>query len=143
MQSLHPLTVHFPIALLITGVALDLLGWIAKRPALRTAALWNLSLGTLGAGAAVWTGLRAENVAKHSFEIWKVLELHKKLGISTLILGLLGLGWRWQQRRRLTGWRQAVASLLALGMLGTLIWGAHLGGDLVYELGVGGQFGRK
>lgn len=141
-ESAHPLVVHFPVALLLTASALDLLAIAARRPALRRIALWNLSLGTLGAGLAVLTGLRAAEVAKHSFEIWQVMELHRRLGITTLILSLMAVSWRLKQRDRLTARARLVTLALSLAMVGTLAWGAHLGGRLVYEFGVGGPFGR-
>ena len=141
MESLHPLIVHFPIALLLTSVALDCLAVVLKRPGLHRIALWNLSLGTLAAGAAVLSGLQAEDVAKHSFEIWQVMELHERLGISTLILGLMAASWRLFRRDQLTRRWRIVTLLLSLAMAGTLSAGAFLGGRLVYEFGVGGRFG--
>ena len=69
MESVHPLVVHFPIALLLTAVALDLLAVALKRPGWHRIALWNLAMGTAGAGLAVWSGLRASEVAKHTFDI--------------------------------------------------------------------------
>jgi len=141
MESLHPLVVHFPIALLLTALLLDALALILKRPALHRVALWNLALGTLGAGAAVWSGLQAGGVAKHTFEIHQVMELHRKLGIATLVIGILVTLGRLVVRERLPGWARAVSLILMLGMAGTLAYGAHLGGRLVYEFGVGGSFG--
>lgn len=90
---------------------------------------------------AVATGLRAEAVAKHSFEIWQVMALHKRLGIATLLLGLMSVGWRLATRDRLTARARLMTTGLALLMTGTLAWGAHLGGRLVYAFGVGGRFG--
>ena len=142
-ESAHPMVIHFPIALLLTGVVVDLVALVSKRPQLHRIALWNLALGTLGAGVAVLTGLRAEDVAKHSFDIWRVIELHKRLGISTLILGLMTVSWRLKQRDRLTTRARTLTVLLTAIMAGTLMWGAHLGGRLVYEFGVGGRFGAS
>ena len=141
MESAHPLVVHFPIALLLTAVLLDLLALALKRPAWHRVALWNLGLGTLGAGIAVWSGLRAAEVAKHTFEIHQVMELHQKLGIATLIIGSLVAAWRLWTRDRLGPRSRAAATLLMAAMAGTLAYGAHLGGRLVYEFGVGGAFG--
>ena len=141
MESAHPLVVHFPIALLSTAVLLDCLALVLKRPALHRAALWNLGLGTLGAGLAVWGGLRAAEVAKHTFAIHQVMELHQKLGIATLILGVLVVAWRLSTRDRLGVRSRLLALMLMLIMSGTLAYGAHLGGRLVYEFGVGGSFG--
>jgi len=142
MESAHPLVVHFPIALLWSAVFLDVLALVAKRPHLHRIALWNLCLGTVGAATAVLTGLQAERVAKHSFEIWQVMELHKRLGITTLILGTMSAGMRVGARDRLTPRWRAVTLALMIAMASTLSAGAHLGGRLVYAFGVGGTFGR-
>jgi len=142
MESVHPLLVHFPIALLLTALGIDLLALMLRRPALHRVALWNLALGTLGAGAAVWSGYQAAEVAKHTFEIHQVMELHRKLGIATLVIGVLVTLGRLVVRDRLPGWARAVSLALMLGMVGTLAYGASLGGRLVYEFGVGGVFGH-
>ena len=141
-ESAHPLVVHFPIALLLAGVGLDVAALALRRPALQRVALWNLALGVLAAALAVGTGLRAAGVAKHSFEIWRVMELHKRLGITTLILGLMAVSWRPKHRDQLTTRARLVTTALLLVMTATLLWGAHLGGRLVYEFGVGGSFGQ-
>lgn len=143
MESVHPLIVHFPIALLLTAVFLDVVAIVAKRPAVRRVALWNLTLGALGAGIAVWTGYRAADIAKHSFEIHQVMELHRKLGVATLVLGALVAVWRLWKRDRLGTRARALTLAVMLAMTGTLAYGAHLGGRLVYEFGVGGSFGRQ
>jgi uncharacterized membrane protein len=143
MESVHPLVVHFPIALLMTALLLDGLALVLKRPQLHRVALWNLALGTLGAGAAVWTGYRAADIAKHSFEIHQVMELHRKLGIATLVLGVLVVAWRLWKRDQLNNRIRTLILLVMFVMGGTLGYGAHLGGRLVYEFGVGGAFGRQ
>ena len=141
MESIHPLIVHFPIALLLTALALDMLAAVLKRPALHRIGLWNLSLGTLAAAAAVLSGRQAAAVAKHSFEIWQVMELHEHLGITTLVLGCLAVAWRLSRRDRFSSTGRLVALLLMCAMAGTLSYGAYLGGRMVYEFGVGGSFG--
>ena len=143
METFHPLVVHFPIALLLSAVAVDGLALLLKRPALHRIALWNLCLGTLGAGAAVLTGLQAEGVAKHSFEIWKVMALHERLGITTLILGLMASGLRLFTRDRLSPRLRFFTVALMLAMACTVAFGGYLGGRLVYEFGVGGAFEAK
>lgn len=143
MESVHPLVVHFPIALLMTALFLDGLALVLKRPGIHRVALWNLGLGTMGAAVAVLTGLQAARIAKHSLAIHQVMDLHRKLGISTLILGLLVVGWRLYKRDRLTTRSRILTLLVMLAMTGTLAFGAHLGGRMVYEFGVGGVYGRS
>lgn len=143
MESVHPLVVHFPIALLMTAIFLDGLALLFKRPGLHRVALWNLGLGVLGAAVAVLTGLQAAKIAKHSFEIHQIMELHRKLGIATLVVGSIVVSWRLFKRDRLTTRARLLALFLMLGMAGTLSFGAHLGGRLVYEFGVGGIYGRS
>jgi len=141
MESLHPLVVHFPIALLLTALALDALALLLRRPSLHRVALWNLCLGTAGAAVAVLTGLRAAEVARHSFDIHRIMELHRKLGIATVSLGSLLVAWRLWRRDRLTSRSRLLVLLLMLAMGSTLAYGAYLGGRMVYEFGVGGSFG--
>ncbi len=141
MESIHPIVVHFPIALLLTALLLDALGFVLKRPGLHRIALWNLCLGTVGATVAVLTGLQAEDVAKHSFEIWQVMQLHKRLGITTLTIGLMTTAGRLRYRDQLSRRGRALTLLAMLVMTSTLTYGAYLGGRMVYEFGVGGSFG--
>lgn len=143
MESVHPLVIHFPIALLLAALLLDVLALVFKRPQLHRVALWNLLLGTLGAGLAVWTGYRAAEIAKHSMEIHQVMELHRKLGIATLILAGLVVVWRLFKRDRLAVRGRVLMLFLMLAVAASLSLGAHLGGRMVYEFGVGGSYGRS
>lgn len=143
MENAHPLVVHFPIALLVTALALETVGLILRREACRRAAWWNLVLGALGAAAAALTGRAAAAAAKHSFEIHEVMTQHERLGY--LVLGLAGaaVSWRFATRassRRRDPW---IGWALMVVLVGALAAGAHLGGRLVYEYGVGGVYGRS
>jgi uncharacterized membrane protein len=57
IDHLHPLSVHFPIALILVGFLFDFLSLIFKKEQwLSKAGLYLMVLGTLGAVAAVLTG---------------------------------------------------------------------------------------
>src|SRR5579859_3221457 len=60
VQNFHPLVVHYPVALLTLAALLYVGAWMFRRESWAWPALWMLALGTLGAGLAVWTGLRAD-----------------------------------------------------------------------------------
>ncbi len=56
---LHPMLVHFPIALLIIGFLADLAGLIFKKEFFSKAGFYLLILGTAGVVAAYFTGSAA------------------------------------------------------------------------------------
>ena len=143
MENLHPITVHFPIALLFSAFAVETLALLLKKPAWHRFSLANLILGALGAGVAVLTGRQAEGMAKHSFEIHEVMKRHETIGVLVLSSTLLVMGWRLVSQDRLKGRSRWLACTL-LGITCLLMaFGAHLGGRLVYEYGVGGVYGRQ
>ncbi len=55
----HVVLIHFPIALLIVGVGLDILGHRRKRPNLEVAAYYNFVAAAISTMPAVVTGLLA------------------------------------------------------------------------------------
>lgn len=136
MENIHPLFVHFPIALLLTGFLLDGLGFLLKKSGLSIAGWWCFGLGVLSAIAAVITGLQAEETVTLSQEASEVLEMHEhfQLYSTAVLVGLLI--WRCLKWRLIPPLASAyfVVALLAVGAIS---YGSHYGGELVYEYGVG------
>ena len=60
MENSHPLTVHFPIALLLAALFIETLALLLRRPEWRRVSLWCLGLGVFGAAAAVFSRGPAE-----------------------------------------------------------------------------------
>lgn len=139
MQSVHPLLVHFPIGLLIASLVFECLAWGFRVEAWRVTARWCLLAGTVGALAAVVSGLRAEQVAKHSFEIHQVMQQHKRFGIAVLAGATLLSVYGFLDLRRPIPFPRAAYVTLLLLVVASLSLGAHLGGRLVYEFDVGKQ----
>lgn len=82
--GMHPLVVHFPIALLAVVPVLVLLGAVsAPRRGVLASALLLLVLGTAGAWLAVATGDIAGKVADRLPEVERVLERHAALAETT------------------------------------------------------------
>lgn len=136
------MVVHFPIALAAAAFLVETLALLFKKPAWHRAALWNLALGAAGAAAAVITGRLAAAAAKHSFEIHKLMEFHERLGYGAAALLLLVAGWRLKKKDCLGFWSRRLAWIVLGLAVGILAFGAHLGGRMVYEFGVGGSYGR-
>ncbi len=139
--NIHPLIVHFPIALLVVAVLLDVLQWIRPlRGRLDRAALLLYFLGVIGATAAFWSGRVAADTVRVGVEAQTVLSDHDDRALITLIffgaffvvrlvLHLIRLDRK--------GILRAVVPLT--GIVGiVLLWQtADLGGKLVYQYGVG------
>ncbi|MBI5238340.1 MAG: DUF2231 domain-containing protein [Deltaproteobacteria bacterium] len=136
MMNIHPMLIHFPIALLSAFLAMELLGFIFKKEDLRTAATWMLYLGTLGAMVAVAAGLYAASTVSHSEEVHPIILKHRNLGITVLSLGVILSIWRIMAGGRFTNKGQLVHLFLALVMVIAMTFGADLGGLMVYKYGV-------
>jgi uncharacterized membrane protein len=96
LAELHPIVVHFPIALLITSVALDIAGVMLRRAGLTTAATWCLVLGVPGAFAALFSGWLSERDVQLALA-GDIFHLHKVFAVLTTgsfsLLLLLRLLW--------------------------------------------------
>jgi uncharacterized membrane protein len=109
LTDLHPIVVHFPIALLIASVGLDFLSLVLRRAGLTTAATWLLVLGVPGALAALLTGKVAGSVV-NTAAASDLLHLHKicAVGASLTFGTLLVLRLVWLAPRVLQWLPQAV-----------------------------------
>jgi uncharacterized membrane protein len=138
LQNLHPLVVHYPVALLTVAALLYVVAWTLKRDSWAWPALWMLAIGTLGAGVALWTGWRAgagvmvaESVREH------ILIHHKQLMIVVFAMSVLLTAWALYapplpQRGRV------VFIALVVVMAIVLMKGADYGAWMVYGYNAGG-----
>jgi uncharacterized membrane protein len=137
MHPIHPMVVHFPIALLMASVLFDLAARRWRHGSFREAGFYTLILGVLGAILAVLTGAIEEEAAEEVGIPESVLEIHETLGYTTLALFGALLVVRLAAR---LGWmRERSALYLTLGLLGVVILSAtgFYGGSLVYDFGAG------
>jgi uncharacterized membrane protein len=136
-RHLHPMLVHFPIALLIISVLFDAVGAAFKRDSLREGALWLLGLGLLGGVGAVLSGDMAEEAAKKVGIAEALLDRHEIWALVTMwIFGVLFVG-RLFLRNHFTALTLAIYLVIASIGIGTLSVTGYFGGDLVYEHGAG------
>ena len=83
-MSWHPMVVHFPLVLLPLSVAVDLVGWIGRRPDWHRGAYYLLVLGVLSALTAVFSGNEAALPFRGDAELVEHIEEHEDL--ATLVL---------------------------------------------------------
>lgn len=144
MQNIHPLFVHFPLALLAAGLFFDFLGVALKKDSLKNAGWWCQAFGMLAIMAAAGTGLMAEESLEHSGHsalAHETMEQHEMfMLISAGVFAMLFV-WRAVSRTRLPEKLPLMVLYFAIGAVaaGTMFYGAHQGGRLVYEFGIGGS----
>ncbi len=141
VSNVHPLFVHFPIALLLTSTAFYFLGSVFRKEELFAAAKWELYFGTLSAAGAVATGLQAANTVSHNEQTHAIMMAHQYLGFTVLGLSLLFSTWVFFSKANIPskGRRFFLTGLVLLALV--LTQGADLGGRMVFLNGVG--VGRK
>ncbi|MHB2150295.1 DUF2231 domain-containing protein [Calditrichota bacterium LG25] len=141
MSNVHPLIVHFPIALLVIAVLTDFLALILKRYGwLKPAALWLYVLGALGTIGAYFSGKQAADVVTLPTASYSVIGTHADLALYTMlffgvyaVLRLFFAWKKWDQKFALS----LILFVVAAGGLGLVQQTAERGGELVFRFGVG------
>lgn len=127
-RFLQPLLIHFPIALLVIGVAFDVIGLARRQPVYHRAARYLLILGLFGGLASALIGFRTGGSAGES--AGSSAALHQLWAIATLVVfgGLLLLRLltreRWTPPLRGMYVVLAVTGVIALAITG--FYGAEL-----------------
>lgn len=137
MPSLHPMVVHFPIALLTSFLILDILSLILKSESLKTGATWMLYAGTIGTAIAVLAGFRAASAVGHDEVVHAIMETHEHFGLALLLISVILSIWRILTRGKLKGTLHIIYLTLAIIMVVVMSFTADYGGLMVYTHGVG------
>lgn len=145
--NVHPILVHFPIALLVIAVLFDGAAlFLRKRPGVRTAAVALFTLGATAALAAFFTGRAAADEILLPAAAQTTLTDHADWALLTVwFFGLYALarlallrfdhkGRRWAQ-----GWAQGLVFLIGAGGLFLLAQTGDRGAKMVFQYGVGVQ----
>jgi uncharacterized membrane protein len=126
----HVVLIHFPIALFITGVGLDLLSRGKRTSQLASAAYMNLSIAAATVIPAALTGLLAWQFVLDGKKLKGLLLLHVIAASIAALLVIASWWLHWRTRRAdgllLPGFRIPIELLgvVAIGLA------AHLGGFL-------------
>jgi len=136
LDNIHPLLVHFPIALLSVFFVLDLVGTFAKKQQWRGMASSFLYIGTLLAMFTVIAGFIAEDSVPHGENIHAIIEKHEDLGLAILSLAIALSAWRLKHNGFFKGYVNGVFLTLSALLCVLIALGADLGGLMVYQYGV-------
>ena len=129
-HSIHPMLVHFPIALIVMSFVFDVLAvWRRKAP-LATAAFYNLAAAAITSVPTVATGLLAWQWQLAGARLKGVLRLHLVFAATSTALIWVLWAMRWRDRKRsapLPGPLYFVLGLITVMMIALT---GHLGGFL-------------
>lgn len=137
----HPLLVHFPIATLILGSGLILLGTVVKNKFLSDMSKVLLVLGTLCIWFAIYTGDLADSVVARKLCDPTVLESHETNGIISgwifsLVSILILMDYFKIAAKLKYLMKYIIVSLSLIGSAFLIVTG-HLGATLVYQQAAG------
>ncbi|HEY5564036.1 MAG TPA: DUF2231 domain-containing protein, partial [Rhodothermia bacterium] len=137
--GLHPLVVHFPIALLVSALIMDVFSLVQRGRGI-TASTWLYVAGAVTLAIAFLTGRAGADAVMVPPEAERILTDHENWALRTLIffsvlafVRLLVLMIRRLRNRAING----VMALFGVVGVGLLTMTADRGGNLVYGFGVG------
>jgi uncharacterized membrane protein len=134
LHPVHPKLVHFPVALFITALGLEILSWIAKKEIFHQCAVLMFIIAALATPVVVRTGLWEEEELRLGHPL---LGQHQTFALWTMWTTLMSLPVLWYLRQNaLRAFRIFfIVCLVCASVLVTLT--ADKGGKMVYEHGIG------
>lgn len=137
LHLIHPVLVHFSVALLLLGSAAEAWGLMRRRERPRALGGTLVLAGTLSLVPTIAAGFVALNSVTLSTAAQPVAERHELIGLLVFAVFVTSQFWKgWAQGRIPDRQRVAYALWLLLGAA-LVAYGALLGGELVYVHAVG------
>ncbi|MFT5194448.1 MAG: putative membrane protein [Cellvibrionaceae bacterium] len=136
-MDLHPIFVHFPIALVTISV---ITAWIARFnsswPALKESSWLMFWIAAIAAVPTAITGLIAHAPYEETI-LLEVIETHQFSALAATLL-LVGVSiWRWRARQKGSDVGDGWAYLLIISAIfGLYLFVGSTGGDLVYDYAI-------
>jgi len=137
----HPLSVHFPLAILLLGTLFLLVALFLKKKFWEDMAHVLLVIGTIGLWGAIYTGDLAESIVSRQICDPTVLKTHETNAylagwIFSAVSGLILIDYFGFLRQLKKLWKIAII-LLSVAGSGILAYTGHLGATLVYQQAAG------
>lgn len=134
LEHLHPMVVHFPIALLISAFIFETGYHLFKRESLHQTAIYIYGLAVCVTPFVVWTGLLE---AERNHLNHPVLTLHRNFALVVCWMSLISVPGLWWIHKRSTKIFKLVFLILLAVLSACVVVTAFNGGRLVYEYGIG------
>ncbi len=133
--SLHPVIVHFPLALVVTAALAEAAFSRSKNPAYGTASRFMLTVAALFAIPAAAFGFAAASEKTFEPAIASALSIHRILGVAAAVLTILTAGLAQAAGRGGEPWRVAIYRALLLVTLTAMGATGHFGAIVAHGPG--------
>ena len=131
-HEIHPMLVHFPLALLPTAIAADAIGAMTDNRALMDTGKALMPLAVASMAATGVAGFAAQEEVRAEGEAHDMLVTHRNLNVGLLLMSAGLAVVRAGQERPGPGYLLAGLAGAAL-----MTYSGYLGGKMVYRHGVG------
>jgi uncharacterized membrane protein len=137
--DIHPLVIHFPIALLIVGSLCDAVGILGHRDTFLKTGFILLGLGAFASVVAAVSGDAASEIAEKIPNITEDLEQHEDLStlVAFLAVLLVLIRTHFTLKARFVGAVRATYLVLILLLAVLTAAAGYTGGKIVYDYGAG------
>ena len=133
MLNIHPLFVHFPIALWLAALLFESLAiWRSNNDQHRTA-VRLLYLGTLSAFGTAFTGWLAQSSVEPSLTIQRIFDIHETLMLIATSLATALSIYCFAKRANFTATSRRILLIGLIALAIVTIIGTDRGAQLVYQ----------
>ena len=129
--ELHPLVIHFPIALFSSAVLFDCVAIVFKNNELLITSWWVMLLALFSSVFAIITGLIDDNLIGHLFTTLPLWDNHGLMQIISIVIFLSIFIWRTKQPNLFDSKKNVfIYLLIGLANVVILFYGSHIGAIL-------------
>lgn len=140
-EIFHPISVHFPLAILVLATVFFLVGFVTKKIFWENTSRILFLIGTIGAWIAIYTGNLADSVVSRQICDPTVLETHETnayivaglFSVASILILLDYFGFL----KKIEKIGKVLILVLTIAGSGFLIYTGHLGATLVYQQAAG------
>ena len=131
MYDLHPLVIHFPIALFSAAILFDLLFLIFNNNDFYAGGWWTMLFALVASAAAIATGIIDDTLIGHLGSVYPLWLNHGLVQLFSCILFLTLFLWRTKDKSIFyDNLKKRVYTAMALIGIVILYYGGHLGAEL-------------
>ena len=127
ITEIHPLLIHFPIALFSTGLLFDISSHVLEKDELETVGFYTMFMGLVFIFFAIISGMIAFFIIGSISDIFHFYHGLIQLSVTIFLSILFGVRIKYDVDIRFDGMKKIIYFLLHSLSVGILFYGSHLG----------------